>query len=87
MTLGAYLIARTDEMELIMSTLTQASYIAGEWVTPAGPAFTAVNPASGENLATYNSAEAAQAEQAMAAALDAYQTYRALDKGLSLIHI
>ncbi|MBW8887324.1 MAG: aldehyde dehydrogenase (NADP(+)) [Fibrobacteres bacterium] len=61
-----------------MIPLNQKSYIAGEWVSPDGKSFSSLNPRTGETVATYASSGAAEAEQALAAAREAYGEYRLL---------
>ncbi len=56
--------------------VTGEIHVNGRWVKGDGPAYSAVNPASGEPLApVMSSADAAQVDQAAAAAAAAFSTY------------
>lgn len=63
-----------------MPQLSQQSYIAGRWVSPTGPEFTAQNPVTKAMLATYASCQETEAEQAMQAAATAATVYRSKTK-------
>lgn len=64
-----------------MIALHRKSYIAGEWVAPAGKTFSSVDPRNGETVAGYSSCGQAEVERALAAARAAYAPYRRLGKG------
>jgi alpha-ketoglutaric semialdehyde dehydrogenase len=67
-----------------MIPLHQKSYLAGEWIAPAGKTFSSLDPRTGATVATYASSGPAEAERALAAARDAYAAYRLLDgKGIA----
>jgi alpha-ketoglutaric semialdehyde dehydrogenase len=59
-----------------MIPLNQKSYLAGNWVAPAGKSFPSLNPRTGETVATYTSSGPAEADRALAAAREAYAEYR-----------
>ncbi len=62
-----------------MIELTGQSYVAGQWVTPAGKAFQSFNPRTQESMNNFNSCGTAELEQALQKANVAYQAYRKLD--------
>ena len=62
-----------------MVDITGKSYIAGEWVAPAGDAFQSFNPYTKEAFNHFTTCGAAEVAQAVAAAQSAYQAMRKLD--------
>ncbi|WP_247009637.1 aldehyde dehydrogenase family protein [Halorientalis litorea] len=58
---------------------TSGHYIDGEWVTgSAGETFESENPATGETLGTFERATASEADRAVTAAADAFESWRDL---------
>ena len=62
-----------------MIEITGQSYIAGNWVAPAGATFQSFNPYSKEHMYSFASCGAVEIEQAAGAAAGAFQQYRNLD--------
>ena len=62
-----------------MVDITGKSYIAGEWVSPAGEAFQSFNPYTKESSGNFTTCGQAEIEKAVAAAEEASQAMRKLD--------
>ena len=62
-----------------MIEITGQSYIAGNWITPAGDTFESFNPYNKESMYSFASCGPNEIEQATRAAESAFQTYRNLD--------
>lgn len=62
-----------------MTTMTGKSFIAGEWVNPAGKTFHSFNPYTGESFNAFGSCGADEADAALVAAQQAYAEMRNLD--------
>lgn len=58
-----------------MTQVNQQSYIAGEWVSPNGPAFRAQNPATSELLNTFYNCQSSEVSAATTAAWQAFSQY------------
>mgnify|MGYP001544571765 CR=1 FL=1 len=64
-----------------MTTITGQSFIAGQWVSPAGKVFHSFNPYTGETFNSFNSCGADEVDAALAAARQAYGEMRAMCGG------
>lgn len=62
-----------------MTNITGKSYIAGQWVDPAGKAFQSFNPYTGEAFNSFNSCEADEVDAALTSARQAYAEMRTMD--------
>ena len=62
-----------------MIEITGQSYIAGNWITPAGDTFQSFNPCNKESMYSFTSCGPDEIEQATGAAEGAFQAYRKLD--------
>ena len=62
-----------------MTTITGKSFIAGQWVSPAGKVFHSFNPYTGESFNSFNSCGPDEVDAALAAARRAYVEMRNMD--------
>lgn len=62
-----------------MTIITGKSFIAGQWVSPAGKVFHSFNPYTGEASNSFKSCGAGEADAALAAARQAYAEMRNID--------
>lgn len=62
-----------------MSSITGKSFVAGQWVTPAGRVFQSFNPCSGESFNHFHECTEREVDTALQAASEAWQQLRDLD--------